>query len=119
MLSPTLALVLLAGPDLKEYRWKARVAVVFGSDRLAKKQREILKGNGVKERDLVVLAGTPGMAKRFELSSSRAFAFVLVGKNGGVKLIRKKTPITREELFAIIDAMPMRRDEMRRGRGSH
>ena len=117
MLSPALLLVLLAGPDLKDYRWKARVAVVFGSDKLAKKQREILRGEGMRERDLVVLAGTPAMAKRFELASSRAFAFVLVGKDGGVKLVRRKAPITRKELFATIDAMPMRRDEMRRGRG--
>jgi hypothetical protein len=37
---------------------------------------------------------------------------VLIGKDGGEKL-RRTTPLSPEELFAIVDAMPMRRAEMR------
>ena len=40
---------------------------------------------------------------------------VLVGKDGRVKR-RRDEPMPPEELWAIIDAMPMRQDEMRRGR---
>ena len=41
-----------------------------------------------------------------------AFTVILIGKDGGEKL-RCKEPIQSNELFATIDAMPMRRDEMK------
>ena len=41
-----------------------------------------------------------------------AFAAVLVGKDGGEKF-RSEGPVSPEVLFEIIDAMPMRRREMR------
>lgn len=41
------------------------------------------------------------------------FAVLLVGKDGGVKF-RSARPVRAEELFALIDTMPMRRQEMRR-----
>lgn len=40
-------------------------------------------------------------------------AFYLIGKDGGIKLASRTFPALRE-LFATIDAMPMRREEMRR-----
>ena len=40
-----------------------------------------------------------------------AFRAVLVGKDGGVKL-ESGDAVSRDELFALIDAMPMRRFEM-------
>lgn len=42
-----------------------------------------------------------------------AFRVRLVGKDGGVKLDSAK-PVTCEELFKLIDAMPMRQAEARR-----
>ena len=42
-----------------------------------------------------------------------AFAAVLIGKDGGVKL-RQTRPVTPQELFGLVDQMPMRRQEMRR-----
>jgi hypothetical protein len=56
---------------------------------------------GLKERDLEVITQT----------SAPAFRVRLVGKDGGVKLDRS-TPMTIDELFTIIDAMPMRQDEV-------
>jgi hypothetical protein len=56
---------------------------------------------GLKERDLEVITQT----------SAPAFRVRLVGKDGGVKLDRN-TPMTTDELFTIIDAMPMRQDEV-------
>jgi hypothetical protein len=41
------------------------------------------------------------------------FSAVLIGKDGGVKL-RQTKPITSALLFATIDAMPMRQQEMRK-----
>lgn len=43
------------------------------------------------------------------------FAAVLVGKDGTVKL-RSDEPVPAEELFDLVDAMPMRRREMRERR---
>lgn len=42
-----------------------------------------------------------------------SFFFVLIGKDGGVKL-RSDQVVEMKKLFALIDGMPMRRAEMRR-----
>lgn len=58
---------------------------------------------GMAERDLVLI----------EIIGKRPhFEAVLVGKDGGEKL-HSATPITAERLFETIDAMPMRRQELR------
>lgn len=49
--------------------------------------------------------------------SSGAFAAVLIGKDGGVKL-KQTRPITTKALFAIIDGMYMRKQEMKEKRGT-
>jgi hypothetical protein len=46
------------------------------------------------------------------LNANEAFEIILIGLDGGIKL-RKNDIVSREELFSIIDAMPMRRNEMR------
>jgi len=48
---------------------------------------------------------------------SVAFASILVGKDGGVKL-RSNAPVSAERLSNVIDAMPMRRREMREQNGA-
>jgi len=55
---------------------------------------------GLVERDVVV-------AVRF---GAPAFGFRLIGRDGGVKLERAR-PVPVDELFAVIDAMPMRQAE--------
>jgi hypothetical protein len=57
---------------------------------------------GLNERDFTVQI-------RFD---AKTFSVVLIGKDGGEKL-RRTTPLSPEELFAIVDAMPMRRAEIR------
>jgi len=46
--------------------------------------------------------------------SAEGFTVVLLGKDGGEKL-RAHTPVTIERLNALIDAMPMRQQEIRNG----
>jgi hypothetical protein len=58
---------------------------------------------GLLERDFVVTT-------RFD--AGVAFSVALIGKDGGEKA-RRAQPISSEELFALVDAMPMRREEMR------
>jgi hypothetical protein len=83
------------------------------------------------ERDMVVFVVLPDEAveavhgpapapadvraflRRNPPSWGEPFAVLLVGKDGGVKL-RATRPVRAEELFALVDTMPMRRQEMRR-----
>ena len=57
---------------------------------------------GLIERDFVVQT----------TFGAKTFSVVLIGKDGGEKL-RRAVPIPTAELFALVDAMPMRRAEMR------
>ena len=41
------------------------------------------------------------------------FAVFLIGKDGGIKM-RKEKVVPMEEIFRLIDSMPMRQAEMRR-----
>jgi hypothetical protein len=58
--------------------------------------------DGLIERDFAVRTVT----------GSKAFSLSLVGKDGGEKL-RSPRPVSPEELFALVDAMPMRQRERR------
>ena len=65
--------------------------------------------------DKVDSAGIARVAKlreRYRVDEN-TFTFILVGKDGSEKM-RSDTVVTRDELYAIIDAMPMRRGEMRK-----
>jgi hypothetical protein len=133
MMSRNLGVLALAGfiamssasadaDPLARYRWNARVLVVFavgeGDPQLAR-QRDLLAGarHGVTERDLVVLEaiGSSSEAERLRRQlgvPGAQFRAVLVGKDGGAKLT-ETAAIAPDRLFATIDAMPMRRQEMR------
>ena len=96
----------LALPDLAAHQWKHRVLIIdTPSMQSAPYLQQIsafdAAAAGLKERDLQVLTQT----------SAPAFRVRLVGKDGGVKL-DVGTPMTTDALFALIDAMPMRQDEM-------
>jgi hypothetical protein len=86
---------------------------------------------GLDERDVVVVLALPGgrvepvhgpapdpaelvdLLGRASPATDDRFAVLLVGKDGGVKL-RSSRPVSAEDLFALIDTMPMRRREMTR-----
>ncbi len=100
---------------------RSRVLLVFApaeQDQRFEKQIAIAKQHdaAMKERDLVVLtvvgSAQPDLRKRFKVPTS-LFTVVLVGKDGGEKM-RSHQPWSAEELDRTIDAMPMRRDEMRK-----
>ena len=65
-----------------------------------------------KERDLLIVEGDEKLRGSFHVPADE-FAIVLIGKDGGEKL-RRHTPLTVRELNAVIDAMPMRQQEMRK-----
>jgi hypothetical protein len=120
--------------DLRAYQWKKRLILIFAPSTKSesyKAQAEMLRGHteGMLDRDLIV-------AEVFEAESSRCgeavlssdsvlglrekfsvgpgqFQVLLIGKDGTVKL-RSSRPVSILELFSLIDAMPMRQEEMRK-----
>ena len=75
---------------------------------------------GVKERDIQVkkyLVDTlnKAFAKAHEIDVTQPYTLILIGRDGGEKF-RSSVFVKAEELFAIIDAMPMRRAEMKKGK---
>jgi hypothetical protein len=88
--APDHRILLIAAPSLNDDAYRTQAALLLPA--LA----------GLNERDFVVQI-------QF---GTKSFSVVLIGKDGGEKL-RRATPLSPEELFAIVDAMPMRRAEMR------
>ena len=111
--------LLLAQETLDQYRWTNRPVLLFAPserDEAYLLQMKILDADksGLAERDILVLSDISalGKGKLRETLQIDGFEIILIGKDGGVKF-RSKTPISVEELFSLIDAMPMRRQEMR------
>jgi hypothetical protein len=82
---------------------------------MVKQQLELIQkdSNAVKERDLIVTVVPKESAlwDKYKVPGN-AFTVILVGKDGTVKH-RTTEVLTAKALFAIIDAMPMRRSEMK------
>lgn len=108
---------------LARHRWTSRILVVsapLASDPAARAQLAVADAarRSMAERDLVTLEafgeGAEAVAVRRRLGlPGDGFRVVLVGKDGAAKLTSRE-PVSAETLASIIDAMPMRRDEMRR-----
>ena len=119
--------------DLSVFKWKNRLLFLFAPNRnhplfdalhksLAARQSE------AAERDLVVFEIFESAASsmndeaidsetarllREKFGIRRAeFAVILIGKDGGIKLDRKEHT-KLDDIFSLIDAMPMRQEEMR------
>ena len=118
--------------DLTQYRWKNRLLLVFSPTKSApsfEAFNQSLSGSflEVKDRDLIVyqvlekgpsrLGDQPlapeeaeKLRRRFGVGSDR-FTVILIGKDGSVKLIREYW-VELQEIFDLIDSMPMRQREM-------
>ena len=110
---------------------RKRVLLIFGegNDRLAQEQVKIAASHaqGFAERDMLLVSGGEGSfavpaaalsaeeglaaRKRFGVAPGR-FMALLLGKDGGEKL-RSEKPVSWRVLQAVIDAMPMRQQELR------
>jgi hypothetical protein len=72
--------------------------------------------NGCQERDLDIiqvnkLSDQQKYLKQFGVMEEE-FRVMLIGKDGGVKL-NSEQPVTVNQIFELIDSMPMRHHEMR------
>lgn len=106
------------------YLWKNRVIILARDDTANEHfsaQMKLLASDsaGIKDRDLVIIHLEEAIKKNIleavyvrKPLAETGFAFVLRGKDGGVKFVSEKL-VTLDQLYAIIDAMPMRRREMR------
>jgi hypothetical protein len=113
------------------YKWKKRPLLVFApspDDGRIAEQRGRLDSTALADRDMVVVVvagdsvqASPGpgpgltaaeLRRRYDVGSGE-FRTILVGKDGGVKRSSPR-PLSRNAVFGLIDAMPMRRQEMRR-----
>ncbi|WP_182888403.1 DUF4174 domain-containing protein [Hymenobacter rubripertinctus] len=112
---------------VKAARWRQRVLLICAptaTDARLLKQRALLQPAraGLTERDLLVRelpwASLPAADRNYlrQLGGSPdAFRVLLLGKDGGVKR-RDTAPVAPAALFATIDGMFMRRQEMKRVR---
>jgi len=129
-------------PSLASLKDKNRVLLIFAPSEQTpdfQRQFDLLSKHAydMRDRDLILLpvvtiASAPTNANTLRVShppvasetqqlslrhrfhvAPDVFTVILIGKDGGEKL-RQHTPITAEKLNATIDAMPMRRDEMRK-----
>ena len=118
---------------LQELRWSNRVLLIF-ADSMTDANAQSMQtsagasADGLVDRDLVlgwVLSqeqsrlGERALSKDYAArlrarvgSCADAFCVVLLGKDGGIKARYRNVP-DMEEVFSLIDGMPMRRREMR------
>jgi hypothetical protein len=119
--------------DLSDYRWKQRLLFIFSPSTtdatfLALDKRLAQTALEIEDRDMIIFrifenipsrlsdnSLLPGdeeaLRRRFGIEPGR-FTVVLVGKDGGVKMVAHRDA-DLESIFNLIDSMPMRKQEMR------
>lgn len=105
-------------------QWQQRPLLIFsatGDARLIAQREAVAHGYAERDIHIVTIVGdavagaadsAAALRRRYHIEPG-AFTVILIGKDGGEKL-RSAAPLPADRLFATIDAMPMRRDEMRR-----
>jgi hypothetical protein len=118
---------------LKDYQWKNRLILAFspstkdpGYRALAKEiavQAEevvdrdllvfhILEAGKIKSGESSLQVGSGDYLRESFAIRPGTFTVLLIGKDGGVKL-RREGGVELDEIFSLIDTMPMRQREMR------
>ncbi len=128
------------GQNLQKHKWENRILIVKTSDIKSKKYQEQLKEfrNSIEEmidrkfllyqiigNDFVLIdyknselnnsGKISGKSIEKILNEKENFEVILIGLDGEIKLQQTEILI-KEDLYKIIDSMPMRRDELRRNR---
>ena len=112
---------LLQAQNLEKYLWKNRVILLFegnGHKSGYQQQLEVLQSESKEllERNIVTILPKNGEKALFleNLGLENDFyGLVLLGKDGGIKL-KEEFVVKPQIIFRLIDAMPMRRAEMRK-----
>jgi predicted transcriptional regulator len=122
--------------NLEEYRWQNRLLLLFAPNSQAESYIEQMRllaeqPAEIADRDLIIIslfAQEEGRLANRSISvfaaevarehydvAEDSFAILLLGKDGGLKF-RADRATSPAELFALIDSMPMRQQEMRERR---
>jgi hypothetical protein len=118
--------------DLSRYRWRYRLLLIFSPSAQTPAFQQLAnqlnqQREGVADRDLLVFSlisngqsrmgedvlsrqEAENIRRRFQVTPDE-FRVVLLGKDGTVKL--SETEVRLSDVFALIDSMPMRQQEMR------
>lgn len=118
------------------YHWKNRIVLVFDQKEEQSMKQQIAQfqeeSAGMQDRDLLVFrikedkvigpksqyGGEAAKKLRAQYEVDRDnFTVILIGKDGSEKM-RQHEVLGTDKLFATIDAMPMRRREMRQDDGN-
>jgi hypothetical protein len=104
--------------NLDAYRWQKRILLVFTpnekqADYLLQRTIEADNKAAFNERDLILITVNDEKWYRQYGVKPTAFVVLLIGKDGSPK-VRDTKPFTLSRLIKIIDAMPMRIDEVNR-----
>jgi hypothetical protein len=106
--------------DLSDMIWVARPLVIFANsplDPTFKEQMALLQEglDVILERDVMIVVDTNPKLKTAlrENLRPKGFVWVLIGKDGNVKL-RKPFAWDMRELSRVIDKMPMRQQEIKK-----
>ena len=125
------------GQDLEKHQWKNRVLIVKTLDVQSKKYNNQLKEfrnstEALINRKLILykiveddftltnynnsrlnsFGKVSGKLAESILNAKENFEVILIGLDGGIKIQQTKV-LTKENLFNTIDAMPMRRNEIK------
>lgn len=119
------------------YHWEKRILLVFSADDKLNLQKQMAVFEEhqaeIEERDLVVFTieqasvnhpdgkvygedAATKLREQYEVAAN-SFSVILIGKDGTEKL-RQNEILDTEKLFARIDGMPMRQQEMRKNSGN-
>lgn len=117
----------MSSQDLREFKWKKRILLLMDTKNdLNTRNLQLSEFNAryneMKERDLVLFVyngkevlDRDGLLTNINpdnLTYGEFQGIILIGKDGGVKF-RKKYLVEANEVFDLIDQMPMRRAEMK------
>lgn len=117
----------LFAQKLSDFKWKNRIIILSDIDpdfSNAKIALEIISKykDALKERDILIFLHTQDQLyttnlnvtdieiKKLDIKDLNGY--LLIGKDGGTK-VQKPYPIIPEEIFKLIDGMPMRRAEIK------
>ncbi len=117
----------MAAQDLSNYTWKNRIVILYENDTNTadvKSALQIIDNNTSKftERDILVFVYKDNVfysvnrkatdIKKLDILPNTNDGYILIGKDGGIKS-KASYPFNLEQLFNLIDSMPMRKSEMR------
>lgn len=118
--------------DLSGYKWKNRITIVYAdtsqnADYVEFENKWSNRIEDVNDRDLILIElfgqgqatvdaeplgedNADDLIEAYKMGEN-SFQVILIGKDGGVKL--DKTETEPQEIFDLIDTMPMRQQEMK------